>query len=120
MRAGGALVLLCVFLSAPAFADDATMNAEIDYLLDTVASSDCTFIRNGKEHGPEAARDHLDLKRRRGSKYFSTTEEFIERLASSSSWTGKPYRIRCGVGEAQLAKAWFEEILSEYRNADSN
>jgi hypothetical protein len=114
-----ALSLLCVLLAAPAAADDATMNREIDYLLDTVATSNCTFIRNGKEHGPEAARDHLSMKRRKGSKYFSSTEEFIERLASSSSWTGKPYRIRCGGGEAQPAKAWFEEILSEYRNADS-
>lgn len=118
MRAG-ALLLLCFLLGTPAVADDATMNAEIDYLLNTVASSDCTFIRNGKEHGPEAARDHLNLKRRKGKRYFSTTEEFIERLATSSSWSGKPYHIRCGDGEPQLAKAWFEKILSEYRNAES-
>ena len=113
-----ATLLLCFFVcGAPAFADDATMNAEIDYLLDTVASSDCTFIRNGKEHDAEAARDHLSLKRRKGSKYFSTTEEFIERIASSSSWTGNPYRIRCGDGEAQLAESWFKGILGDYRNA---
>ena len=111
-----ALLSLCFVLGAPALADEATMNAEIDYLLDTVAASDCTFIRNGKEHGPEAARDHLSLKRRKGKKYFSTTEEFIERLASSSSWTGKPYRIRCGDGEAQLAKTWFNGVLQEYRS----
>jgi hypothetical protein len=111
----GALLLLCLLLGTPALADDATMNTEIDYLLDTVASSDCTFIRNGKEHGPEDARDHLNLKRRKGKRYFSTTEEFIDRLASSSSWTGKPYRIRCGDGEAQLAKTWFSGILQKYR-----
>ena len=114
MRA--ATVLLLLLLGAPALADDAAMNTEIDYLLETVVASDCTFIRNGKEHGAEAARDHLSLKRRKGKKYFSTTEEFIERLASSSSWSGKPYHIRCGDGEPQLAESWFSDVLREYRS----
>ena len=115
-----ALLLLVLLLGAPAFADNAAMDTEIDYLLDTVAASDCTFIRNGKEHGAEAARDHLSLKRRKGRKYFSTTEEFIERLASSSSWSGKPYHIRCGDGEPQLAENWFSGLLQEYRSTHSD
>ncbi len=110
------LSLLLSFALVPVgHTDDVVIDVEIDYLLDTVVSSNCVFIRNGKEHRPEAAKDHLNMKRRRGKKYFSSTEEFIENLASSSSWTGKPYHIRCGDEEAQLAKTWFSAVLAQYR-----
>lgn len=111
-------ILLALSLS-PAFADDGTMDAEIDYLLATVASSSCTFIRNGKEHKASDARDHLQMKRRRGKRYFDSTEEFIERLASKSSWTGKPYRIRCGDEEVN-AGDWFTALLTEHRHQPTN
>jgi hypothetical protein len=107
-------IFLALALS-PAFADDSAMDAEIDYLLATVAKSSCTFIRNGKEHDAGDARDHLQMKRRRGKRYFDSTEEFIERLASKSSWTGKPYRIRCGDEEVD-AGDWFTALLTEHRN----
>lgn len=103
------------FLFAPRVYAENGMDTEIDHLLDTVASSNCVFIRNGKEHGAEDAKDHLSLKRRRGKKYFSSAEEFIENLASSSSWTGKPYRIRCDDGAEQLAAVWFAAVLDDYR-----
>jgi hypothetical protein len=92
-----------------------TMNAEIDYLLDAVATSNCVFVRNGKEHDAQAARKHLQTKRKRGRRYFDSAEEFIERLASSSSWSGKDYTIRCG-DDSQTAKAWFTIALERYRD----
>jgi len=116
----GLTLFLCVALATFCFADDATMDLEIDHILDTVATSDCVFIRNGSEHGPEDAKDHLNLKRRRGKKYFSNADEFIENLASSSSWSGKPYQIRCGQEEPQLASTWFNAVLSDYRSAQSD
>ena len=91
------------------------MNEEIDYLLATVADSGCTFVRNGKEHDGQAARDHLALKRSRGKKYFSNADEFVDRLASSSSWSGKPYHIRCG-DEESLARDWFTARLENFRS----
>jgi hypothetical protein len=100
-----------------AYAED-TMNLEIDYLLDTVAASGCIFIRNGSEHDAVSARGHLNLKRRRGKRYFSSADEFIDRLASSSSWSGKPYHIRCGE-EEQLAKEWFTAVLEDYRSTQA-
>jgi len=109
-------LLICLFLVPMAQADD-HMDREIDHLLNAVASSDCVFIRNGKEHGPTAAKDHLNLKRRRGKRYFSSADEFVEKLASSSSWSGKPYHIRCGDQEQQPASTWFNEVLADYRGA---
>ena len=114
MRPVTLLALWLAFMPA-AYAED-TMNLEIDYLLDTVAASGCVFIRNGSEHEAESARDHLNLKRRRGKRYFSSADEFIDRLASSSSWSGKPYHIRCGEEEQQFAKDWFTAVLEDYRS----
>jgi len=110
------LTLLLWFVLVPTGQADDTMNEEIDYILNAVATSNCIFIRNGKEHEAEAAKDHLSLKRRRGKRYFSSADEYIENLASSSSWTGKPYYIRCGE-EEKLAKDWFKAVLQEYRDA---
>jgi len=114
-----ALLALAPISSASADADEveSVMNLEIDHLLDTVAASDCVFVRNGSEHQGAAAKDHLSLKRRRGKKYFSTADEFVDRLASSSSWSGKPYHIRCGE-ETHLAKQWFMNVLTKFRETD--
>ena len=114
MRIALALLSLVV-LSFAAHADE-VMDLEIDYILNAVVSSACIFIRNGKEHGPEAAKDHLTLKRSRGKRYYSNADEFIENMASSSSWSGMPYYIRCGDGEQQLAGDWFSAVLAEYRS----
>ncbi|HSD69158.1 MAG TPA: DUF5329 family protein [Woeseiaceae bacterium] len=110
-----AMSVAAILACPAALADDAAMDAEIDFLLESVAASDCIYIRNGKEHSGAAARDHLQMKRERGRKYYDTTEEFIERIASKSSWSGKPYRIRCGDTEED-AGAWFNRALESYRN----
>lgn len=117
---------LCVFVaiaglmlgSFTAMADELNMNLEIDFLLDTVVSSDCVFIRNGSEYEAEAARDHLQMKRKRGKRYFSSTEEFIEKIASKSSWSGNDYLIECENESRQKAQAWFTSILKRFRAAN--
>ncbi len=73
------------------------------------------FIRNGSENNPEAAADHLRLKYNRGKRYFNTAEQFIDRLASESSWTGKKYTINCS-GETQESGVWLHKALIEYRD----
>ena len=109
-----AICAAAIFACPAAFADATAMDAEIDFLLASVAESGCIYIRNGKEHSGEAARDHLQMKRERGRKYYETTEEFIERIASKSSWSGKPYRIRCGDTEEDAGK-WFTRALESFR-----
>jgi len=117
-RVGSTAGLLAALLAAAvAYGDESTMNAEIDYLLETVAGSDCVFIRNGDEHDATAARDHLQMKRERGRRYYDSTEQFIERIASRSSWSGKDYRIRCGAEPEQAAGDWFTAVLQKYRSA---
>ncbi len=85
-----------------------------------VATSNCEFYRNGTWYRHAQAEAHL----RRKWQYFSahasvgTAEEFIEKVASKSTFTGMPYRIRCGTAPEVLADAWFLAALQEMRRCD--
>jgi len=94
-----------------------TMDDEIDYLLSSVGSSGCTFIRNGKRYSGKDARAHLQSKRRHNAHLFDSADEFIEKIASKSSMSGKLYRIRCNGEEQQTAGDWFTDMLRQHRQA---
>ncbi len=113
MRVVVVFALLICLLPPGARADEGP--AEIDYLLNTIGSSDCTFIRNGKRHNAQDAEAHLRMKYRRGKRYAPTSEKFIERLASKSSLSNKPYYIECESEERMAFGQWLMQRLSEYR-----
>lgn len=109
-------LVLVLALSWPAQAAPESVAAtEIQYLLEFVAASNCDFIRNGASHDSAEAADHLRLKYSRGRKYASTAEQFIDRLASESSWTGKPYMVNCG-GRTEPVRDWLRRALADYRS----
>ena len=114
------LLIMSAILAPWAVASAGTMDDEIDYLLATVAESDCTFTRNGKDYAGAKARDHLQMKRERGKRYYHNTEEFIENLASKSSWSGKPYKIKCGDTPQSDAGDWFTALLMKHREQSNN
>lgn len=95
--------------------NDAIARPEINQLIEAVEKSGCTFHRNGKAHDAKDGADHLRLKLKRGGKYANTTERFIERLASKSSWTGKPYMIELPNGKQQTMQSWLEAELAKIR-----
>ena len=92
-----------------------SMDEEIDYLISSVGKGDCTFIRNGNRFTGRDARAHLKSKTRRNSHIIDSTEEFIEKIASQSVTSGKPYLISCKGEKQQNAGAWFTELLSQRR-----
>jgi len=109
-------LLLVLALAWPAqAAPESVAETEIQYLLKFVADSNCDFIRNGTSHESAEAADHLRLKYSRGRKYAGTAEQFIDRLASESSWTGKPYTINCG-GRTEPVRDWLRRALADYRS----
>ena len=114
---GRSLVLLAFLsmASGAASAEVPALDVEVAYLIDEVSESGCRFVRNGKEHTASEAADHLRMKAKRGKRYYDTTEEFIDRIASKSSWSGKPYTIQCGVEPSVAAADWFTRVLAEYR-----
>ena len=108
------LVLLLCLLPFGVRADD-EVPVEIDFLLKSIGSSDCTFIRNGERHKSRAAEKHLRMKYRRGKRYAPTSEKFVERLASKSSLSKKLYYIECEGEEKIPSGDWLMERLGEYR-----
>ena len=110
-------LLLCL-LPLVAHADDAAP-VEIDFLLATIGSSNCTFIRNGKRYDSGAAEDHLRMKYRNGKRYAPTSEKFIERLASKSYLSKKLYFIECEGEKKMPSGDWLMQRLDEYRTGAS-
>ncbi|RLQ20315.1 hypothetical protein DWB85_18150 [Seongchinamella sediminis] len=108
-----ALLAFSLLLATTAAAADNT-DTEVQYLLNYVATSGCTFHRNGSDHDAADAADHLRLKYRRGGKYVDTTEHFIDRLATESSWTGRQYSVTCA-GHTRPSAEWLHEALADYR-----
>lgn len=109
-------LLLVMNLGLPwnAVAEPDQADAEIQYLLTFVADSGCTFVRNGDAHDSADAADHLRLKYDRGGRYADTAENFIDRLASGSSWSGKPYTVTCGE-VTEPSGEWLHRALDAYR-----
>ena len=87
---------------------------EVRLLIDAIAASHCDFNRNGRQHTAEEAAAHLELKYSRAGKHIDSADEFITQLASSSSFTGKPYLMSCEGGTLP-AGDWMIEALEQIR-----
>lgn len=109
------LLLILLAGSISAALADTTADEEIRALIQAVAESGCEFNRNGSLHSAEAAAEHLELKYSRGRRYANSAEAFIDRLASKSSWSGKPYQMICD-GKVQPAGDWLTATLGELRS----
>ncbi len=107
------LLILCTLSTQLAAAE--TADEEIQFLIEAVGKSGCDFIRNGDRHDSEAAVEHLQLKYKRGKRYSKTAESFIDRLASKSSISGRPYSIVCEESGAHTASDWLYEALQAHR-----
>lgn len=118
---GSLRILVVLALGASAIIASAAPTAkaqrEIDGLIAALGNSGCEFERNGTWHDAKTARAHLQKKydylRKRGMA--DTAESFIERGASKSSMSGKPYRVRCPDKAVDTAAHWFEQRLRTLR-----
>jgi hypothetical protein len=69
--------------------------AKIEALISHIGSlKKAVFIRNGKEYDAASAAKFLRGKWEAKDKDIKTATEFIEKVATKSSTTGKAYRIR--------------------------
>ena len=87
---------------------------KIEWLISRVASlEDAVFIRNGDEHSPAEAAKHMRRKWKNAGDKIKTAEAFIERLATRSSLSGKPYKIRFKDGKEVESGPWLRGELEE-------
>jgi len=94
-----------------------SLHESIDFLLAYVANSNATFIRNGSEHTPIEAVDHIKAKYAHFKDQIKTPEDFIRLCASKSLLSGKPYLVRPLNGKEMRLDAWLEEALKIHRAA---
>jgi len=86
--------------------------SRIEELIAAVESADVTFLRNDTEHDAAAAADHLRRKWKHAGDRELTAEEFIDKIASASSTTGRPYAIRESDGTVVAARTWLRQRLA--------
>ena len=110
-----ALLIVLALAISPAIAADAP-DPEISHLLAVIGASGCVFIRNGKQHTADEAVEHLEKKYRRAGDRVGDAESFIDRIASESSLSGRPYLIDCD-GALTPTREWLTAKLGAYRDA---
>ncbi|MBG6622633.1 DUF5329 domain-containing protein [Pseudomonas aeruginosa] len=91
---------------------------EIGRLLSFVEDSGCTFIRNGSEYPAAEARAPLQKKLAylERKDLVASSEDFIERAATQSSLSGKPYQVRCAT-QTRNSADWLNQELRRLRQA---
>lgn len=113
-----ALMLVPVARAAP----PAMAQTEINHLLEFVGSSGCEFYRNGSWYDAKRAQAHLRSKYQWlvARDQINTVEDFIEKAATRSSLSGRPYEVRCGGGEAVPSNRWLRDEMTRYRTPGSD
>jgi hypothetical protein len=85
----------------------------LEALIGNVAQrSDVTFIRNGRAYDAVTAAQFLRGKWRNRAAEVCSAEDFIVKVASVSSTTGKPYRVRLRDGREVPAAEFFQAELA--------
>ena len=106
-----ALLLVSTFCSS-AFAARAEQE-RIDALLAAVEGSGCKFERNGSQYSAADGAAHLRMKLASAGDRVQSAAQFIERIGSSSSQSGRPYRVLCPGQPATTSRQWLEQRLAE-------
>lgn len=85
----------CVHALAPAEDKPTTETAKIEALIKHVEGLPAEkFVRNGSEYDAKSAAKFLRGKWDTNHKSISTARDFIDKVATASGTTGKPYLIR--------------------------
>jgi hypothetical protein len=98
-------------------ATPAATRTEVAQLMAAVEQSGCKFSRNGSWYSGAEARAHLQKKFDYLDKkdMLTTTESFIEKGASTSSMSGKPYEMQCPGTKQVTSAEWLSAELKRLR-----
>ncbi len=112
-----AAVAIAIAIPALISAEEKDRNGKleitIEHLLDYVKNSDVVFIRNGKEHTPDKAAEHIARKYRHYRDDIETPEDFIRLAATKSMLSGRRYRVRLPDGTTMDTADWLLEELPD-------
>ena len=91
------------------------VDATIRHLIDHVAGSGLTFLRNDNAYTPGKAAEHMEKKYRHFRDDITTPDDFIEMCASKSLMSGEPYRVIDPQGNAVRTSDWLRTELAAYQ-----
>ena len=92
------------------------LESAIQFLLKHVADSGLVFIRNSERHASFDAAEHMNSKYEYFRDKIKTPEDFIQRCASKSLMSGKPYLVVLKNGEEVRTDDWLLRALTVYRS----
>ena len=119
MRKLASFFILTVFAATAAMAAQLTEQQKITALLDAFAKSDVTFVRNGEEHDGKYASKHLEEKLKE-AKDVKTADDFIVKVGTASSHSGKPYIVKLKDGTQVESAKWLQAKLKEIEKTQTN
>ncbi len=106
------LLVVLIFISSVTWSETMSEEEKIQTLLNRIEESKYIFIRNDKEYSAQKAREHLEMKYNRMKKRIKTANDFIDRLATKSSLSGKPYLMKNPAnGKKTLLRVWLKAQL---------
>jgi len=98
-----------------------TEEQKIQHLISAVESlNGAVFIRNGSEHTPHEAAEHMRRKLSASSEGIHTAEDFIQQIATGSSISGEEYQIRFADGRTVPAHEYLREELLRMSDPPTN
>lgn len=80
--------------------------------------TDAVFKRNGKGYKAAAAAEFLRRKWRLLGSEIHSAEDFVSKVASVSSTTGRPYSIRFSDGREMTSAHYFGSLLANRQDSD--
>ena len=112
--------LLALVLGLAAAVAQATPSPSEQKLIDTLIlrvskMKTMTFMRNGNEHNAADAAKHMQAKFDHFKDDIATAEDFIDRCASRSEVTGKPYKVKMANGSMRDANEFLNAELRALR-----
>jgi hypothetical protein len=111
---GPALLLSAALVPVQARAAAMTETQKIEALIKQVEGlKDAKFVRNGSEYDAKTAAKFLRRKWEANKADIQTAEDFIEKAASVSSTSGKPYLIRFQDGTETKSGDYFHAQLKK-------
>ena len=114
----GFLLLLATSLPSLAANPALTEKAKIESLISQVENlKDATFVRNGSDYDAKSAAKFLRGKWESNAKDIKTATDFIAKVATVSSTTGKAYMIRFKDGKQVKCGEYLTEALKKLEAA---
>jgi hypothetical protein len=112
-----ALVVVAILPSHAMHADEpsAAERAKIEHLIKFVGDMrDAVFVRNGKAYDASAAAKFIRGKWDANTKEIKTARDFIQKAASVSTTSGKPYLIRFKDGKEIPSGTFLADELKHF------